>query len=227
MRIGELINKYRTENDVSMSEFAKKSGLSKAYVGFLEKGYNPKTKKEITPSIQTIKKVAVGIGMDFDELFSMIDDNVLLNSAEDTAAEACTCYDNIFPIELKRFPLLGDIACGEPIYAEEDRESYVMAGTDIHADFCLRAKGDSMIGARINDGDIVFIRKDEEIIDGQIYAVVIDDEATLKRVYYDREKNIIQLTPANDNYKPLVYTGETLDEIRVLGKAVAFQSDII
>lgn len=66
-------------------------------------------------------------------------------------------FQNIFPIELKRFPMLGEIACGEPKYTNEDRESYVMAGTNVKADFCLKASGDSMIGARILDGDIVLL----------------------------------------------------------------------
>lgn len=134
--------------------------------------------------------------------------------------------DNIYPIDLHRFPLVGEIACGKPIYADEDRESYVMAGTAIHADFCLRAKGDSMINARIHDGDIVFIRKDEELINGEIYAVAIGDEATLKRVYLDKEKNTVTLSPENSSYPPLVYIGDELNDIHILGKAIAFQSDI-
>ena len=133
---------------------------------------------------------------------------------------------NVYPIELKKFPLLGEIACGEPIYADEDRESYVMAGANIRADFCLKAKGDSMTGTRIMDGDIVFIRKQDMVEDGEIAAVVIDDDATLKRVYYDREAGIIQLVAENPAYKPLVYTGSRLNEIHILGKAVAFQSDV-
>ena len=135
-------------------------------------------------------------------------------------------FDNIFQIDLHRYPLAGDIACGEPIFADEDRESYVMAGTAIKADFCLRAKGDSMIGARIYDGDIVFIRKDEELINGEIYAVAIGDEATLKRVYLNKEKNRLTLNPENKNYEPLVYIGDELNTIHILGKAVAFQSDV-
>ena len=135
-------------------------------------------------------------------------------------------FDNIFQIDLHRYPLAGDIACGEPIFADEDRESYVMAGTAIRADFCLRAKGDSMINARIYDGDIVFIRKDEELVNGEIYAVAIGDEATLKRVYLDKEKNTVQLVAENPKYQPLVYIGDELNAIHILGKAVAFQSDV-
>ena len=70
---------------------------------------------------------------------------------------------NIYPIELKKFPLLGEVSCGVPKFANEDRESYIMAGTEIKADFCLIAKGDSMINARINDGDIIFIRKQDTV----------------------------------------------------------------
>lgn len=134
--------------------------------------------------------------------------------------------DNLFRIETKKFPLLGNIACGEPIFANEEVDLYVEAGANIQADFCLKAKGDSMIGARIYDGDIVFIRKQEIVDDGEIAAVLIDDEATLKRVYYDQESGVIQLFAENPNYKTMRFSGEELDHIRILGKAVALQTDI-
>lgn len=134
--------------------------------------------------------------------------------------------DNLFKIETKKFPLLGNIACGKPIFADEQFEAYVEAGANIKADFCLRAKGDSMIGARIQDGDIVFIHKQEMVDDGEIAAVLIDDEATLKRVYYDQENSILQLFAENPQYKTMRFAGEELNHIRVLGKAVAFQSDV-
>ena len=134
---------------------------------------------------------------------------------------------NIYPIELKRFPLLGEIACGEPRFASEDRESYVEASTDIQADFCLKAKGDSMINARIQDGDIVFIREQASVYNGEIAAVVIDDEATLKRVFYYPEKDLFILKAENPKYNDLVYSKSELDNIRILGKAIAFQSDVI
>lgn len=134
--------------------------------------------------------------------------------------------DNLFRIETRKFPLLGNIACGEPIMANEEIDLYVEAGADIRADFCLKAKGDSMIGARIYDGDIVFIRKQPMVDDGEIAAVLIDDEATLKRVYYDRENNVLQLFAENPQYKTMRFSGEELNHIRIIGKAVAFQSDI-
>lgn len=136
-------------------------------------------------------------------------------------------YTNILPITTKKIPLLGEIACGEPIYAEQDLESYVEVGADIHADFALRAKGDSMTGARINDGDLVFIRKQDIVNDGEIAAVIIDDEATLKRVYFHKDINAVELRAENPTYKSLIYAGPELDQIHILGKAIAFQSDVL
>lgn len=135
---------------------------------------------------------------------------------------------NVFPIELKRFPMLGEIACGEPKYTNEDRESYVMAGTNIQADFCLRASGDSMINARILDGDIVFIRKQDMVENGEIAAVVVnnDSEATLKRLFYYQEKALLILKAENPAYEDLIFTKEELNQVHILGKAVAFQSDV-
>lgn len=134
--------------------------------------------------------------------------------------------NNLFKIQTKKFRLLGNIACGEPIFANEEMELYVEAGANIDADFCLKASGDSMIGARIHDGDIVFIRQQDMVEDGEIAAVLIDDEATLKRVYYDREAGVLQLFAENPQYKTMRFSGEELDHIRILGKAVAFQSDL-
>lgn len=123
----------------------------------------------------------------------------------------------------KKIPLLGEIACGEPIFTNPEMGLY--AGAQ-EADFCLRAKGDSMIGARIADGDLVFIRKQEMVENGEIAAVVIDDTATLKRIYYYPEEQKLSLNAENPRYAPLIYVGEELDHIRILGKAISFCSDL-
>lgn len=132
----------------------------------------------------------------------------------------------IVPITTQKIPVLGEIRCGEPTLAQEERLLYVMVGAEVKADFALICRGDSMIDARINDGDIVFIRKQDIVNNGEIAAVIIDDEATLKRFYYYRDKNLIILKPANALYEDIILTGEQLDQVRVLGKAVAFQSDV-
>lgn len=143
-----------------------------------------------------------------------------------SASPSVVTASNIFPLKTKKVPLLGDIACGEPIFANEEYGSFISTTDDLDVDFCLRAVGDSMIGARIYDGDIVFVRKQSTVDNGEIAAVLIDDEATLKRVYYYPDKNKLVLSPENPKYEPFVYIGEELSEVRILGKAVAFQSVI-
>jgi len=164
--------------------------------------------------LKNVIKICTGLSLDIDQL-----DN-------SEKLENSTRFTNIFPIETKKFPLLGEIACGEPIFAAEEFEAYVEAGADIVADFCLRCKGDSMVNARILDGDIVFIRKQSTVNNGEIAVVVIEDEATLKRVFYYPDKSKLVLQSENPTYEPFIYVGEEIDHILILGKAVAFQSDV-
>lgn len=128
----------------------------------------------------------------------------------------------ISPVETRTYRMEGEIACGEPIYANREYETYVEASADIDADFCLRAKGDSMINARIFDGDVVFIKSQPDVENGEIAAVRIGDEVTLKRVY--KYTNRIELRAENPLYSPLNYEGAELNEIQIIGKAVIFQS---
>lgn len=175
-------------------------------------------RKGSIPQGKTLNRIA--------DYFSVNVDDLLGRESLPPADDPLPTADNIFPITRKAFPLLGEIACGEPIYADENRESYVMSGTDINADFCLRAKGDSMSGARILDGDIVFIKKMPVVENGSIAAVIVGDEATLKRVYFYPQQQKLILNAENPKYEPLVYLGEELQTICILGKAVAFQSDV-
>ena len=133
---------------------------------------------------------------------------------------------NIRPVVTKKIPMLGNIACGEPIFAEEQHEYTVDLSADINADFCLRAKGDSMTGDRIYDGDIVFIRSQPTVENGEIAAVLVGDEATLKRVKYDQAAGILQLFPSNPKHPIQTYSGHELDNIRIIGKAIICQFDI-
>ena len=155
-----------------------------------------------------------------------------LANALDVSPSWLMCIDdpapapaNIIPLPaMRKVPLVGSIACGTPILAEENLDGTVGAPDHVRADFALRCKGDSMINARIFDGDIVYIRQQESVEHGEIAAVLIGDEATLKRVYiYD---DCISLEAENPQYKPMVYRGEEMNNIRILGKAVAFTSVI-
>ena len=127
--------------------------------------------------------------------------------------------DNLLPVTRRRVPLLGTIAAGEPIYAEETLNA-TECDAAMRCDFALRVKGDSMTGARIHDGDIVFIRRQDDVDDGQIAAVIVDGEATLKRVYH--LKNGLQLLSENPKYPPMVFTTDEYASIRILGRAVGF-----
>ena len=124
---------------------------------------------------------------------------------------------------MRQVPLVGRIACGMPILAEQNIEGMISVPEGWRADFVLTCRGDSM-APLIMDGDLVAVRSQPEVENGEIAVVRIDDEATLKRVYYDREHARLQLVPENPAYSPLVYVGEELDNIRILGKAVGFMS---
>ena len=126
------------------------------------------------------------------------------------------------PATIKK-PRLGSIACGDPILAVENLDGYDEVPADIKCDFTLLCKGDSMIGARIHDGDVVYIRQQDDVENGEIAAVIIDEEdATLKRVYKLAHGMILQAE--NPAYAPKQINGE--HTARILGKAVGFFSII-
>lgn len=215
MTIYDRIRARRIELNMSQEELANKLGYkTRSAINKIESGIRDISQSKIeqfAEALYTTPSYLMGWEANAD-------------SADTITTDSLATYDNVFPVNLKRFPVLGEIACGEPIWANEDRENYVMADMDIHADFCLIAKGDSMINARINNGDIVFIREMPIVENGEIAAVIIGDEATLKRWYYYREENKLMLVAENPKYPPLVYINEELDTIRCLGKAVYFMS---
>ena len=198
-----------------VKELRKKSGYSQQKLAKIlnvhQTAISQWETERTSPDIDIASKMAAVFGVSLDYLLGREEQDFMT-------------VDNIFPMKTKKVPLLGDIACGEPIWAEEQRGEFVSVSDDIDADFCLRAKGDSMTGARIYDDDIVFIRRQPTVENGEIAAVIIDNEATLKRVYFYRDKNKLVLSPENPAFEPLVYIGSELEEIRILGKAVAFQS---
>lgn len=216
MTIGERIKQRRKELGLSVDELADKLGKNRATIYRYESNEIEKLPTTVLEPLADVLGVSPGFLMGWE-------DEPTIKDPLDILMEK---YDNIKPVKLKRFPLLGEIACGEPIFADEDRESCVMADMDINADFCLTAKGDSMINARINDGDIVFIKEMSMVDNGDIAAVIIDDEATLKKVYYYPDKGKLVLYPENPNYEPFIYVGEELNTIRILGKAVYFMSTL-
>lgn len=204
MNIGARIKKLRTEHNLSQEELGSTLGVQRAAVQKWECGAVKNLKRETIIKLSEIFNVSPSYFIDEDY----------------------TNYNNIisFP-KMNRIPLVGTIACGTPILATENLDGEVTVPENINADFALRCKGDSMIDARIHNGDIVYIRQQPTVENGEIAAVLIDEEATLKRVYIS--DNTITLVACNSKYQPFVYTGNQLDQIRILGKAVGFTSTIL
>lgn len=126
-----------------------------------------------------------------------------------------TTLPGYIPISKRKIPLLGTVAAGEPIFADENIEEYLPIDDTIRADFALHVKGNSMIGANIYDGDIVLVRKQNDVDDGQIGIVLKDDEATMKRVYHGKDH--LTLIAENPDYAPIICSAETCSFCKILG----------
>lgn len=203
MNFPSIFKQLRKERKLTQEQIADRLGVSKSTVSMYENGGR-------VPPYEMMERIGRLFDVDMNRLFGQ--------------PSVAALPQNLRPVQTRRFPLLGEIACGEPIVANAEYEVFVDASSDVKADFCLTAKGDSMIGARILDGDVVFIRAQEMVENGKIAAVIIDNEATLKRWYYFPEKQKLVLTPENPAYEPLVYVGDELTDIKCIGQAVSVMS---
>lgn len=209
--IGGRIAQRRKDLGLTLDDVAQEIGVAKSTIQRYEKGTIEKIK---LPVIEAIARV-----------LSVNPAWICFKSDDMEVVPTHRLPSNVIPLpRTYTVPLIGTIACGQPILAVEDADEVVEVPEHIHADFALRCKGNSMIDARIYDGDIVYIHSQPEVENGEIAAVRIGEEATLRKVraYQD----MIILEPANQTFEPLVYRGEELNEIEVLGKAVAFTSTI-
>lgn len=213
MPFGKVLKQLRTKNHLTQKQLADVLDISESTVGMYERGHRE-------PAFEMLEAIADYFNVDMDYLTGRTD-----VERKYTFSPSASLPENIIAMpKMKAIPLLGIIACGEPILATENIEGDVAMPEHVIADFALRCKGDSMIEARIYDGDIVYIRQQPSVENGEIAAVLIGDEATLKRVYVHPDKLV--LSPANHNYEPFIYVGEEISSIRILGKAVAFTSAV-
>lgn len=202
----ERLNEAFNKSTLRQADLVKLTGIDKSSISLYLSG-------KVTPKGDKLYKLSLALNVSPAWLSGF---NVPMN-------ETTLKNTNIIPLpQRKNIPLLGTIACGEPILATENIDGFVSADENITADFALKCKGDSMINARIFDGDIVYIRQQADVENGEIAAVLIGEDATLKRVH--KYENKIVLSPANPMYDDLIYSGERLNEIKILGKAVAFTS---
>lgn len=220
LQLYKNIKSRRKELGMTQSELAKKLGYTdKSMISKIENG---------AIDLPQSKIIAFANALD-------ISPSDLMGWEDKPAKDTETLIKNIpnlMPLPYssgQTVPLIGTIACGTPILAEENVEKEILLPDNISADFCLRCKGDSMINARIHDGDIVYIKKQPMVENGQIAAVLIADttdvaETTLKRVYvYD---NKIMLVAENPLYQPLSFDRDDMNNVKIIGKAVAFLSMI-
>ena len=190
----------RKELGLSQEELAQRMGYrSKSSITKLEKGINdlPQSKvEELAAALETTPAYLLGL---------------------DTPCPP----PGFEPLPaMTQVPLIGSIACGTPITAEQNIEKMVDVPENIRCDFSLTCHGDSMVDAGIHDKDVVYIRIQPEVENGEIAAVRIDGEATLKRVYYN--PGTLTLMPANPAYAPMIYTGPQLEDVHIEGKAVGY-----
>ena len=204
-RIAEL----RKRKKLTQVELCQRVNITQASLSGWERGRHE-------PDYDTLKMLAEFFGVSTDYLLGRTDVERPTFDLEKAG---------ILPLpEMMDIPLVGTIACGTPILASQNIEDYLQAPAYTHATFALRCQGDSMINARIFDGDVVFIRQQDDVDDGDIAAVLIGEEATLKRVRKFPAKLV--LSPCNPLYDDIIYTGSDLDRVRILGKAVYFVSAV-
>lgn len=226
MTLGDLIKDYRNIHQMSMDDFASKSGLSKAYISLLEKNKHPKTGKPITPSIEKIKQVADAIEMNFNDVFNQIDGDVLLSGTKKATAPLPRDAIHYVPETTQSIPLVGTINCGIPLFADENIEGYIETpSSDITSGevyFWLRAKGNSMSNIGIREGDLLLIRQQDDVDSGDIAVVSINDnDATLKRVI--KKENAIILQPENSNYDTKIFIGKEMQDVKIRGRLMKME----
>ena len=193
------------ESGIGTTTLEKKIGAANGSIGKI------KYRKSV-PSSKTLEKIADYFGVTLD---------YLMHGTEPKRP----IVSNIYPIEVTSIPTMRAVSEQRIIYADENRESYIESGTDIHVDFCMHVSNNDMAHAK--SGDIAFIQKQPVVENGAIAAVLVDEStvAELKRFYYDQSHNTLNLKVDNPESHDMIFTGTELSRVRVLGKAVAFQID--
>jgi repressor LexA len=209
--IGDRINKKRLEKGMTLEELGRKVGVSKVTIH--------KYESKVITNIPSDRIEAMAKALEVSPAYLMG-----WNDSPSEDIDISKIPGVIMPIKLKRIPILGSIACGEPLFAEQNYEGYFMLDENLAgADFCLRAKGDSMIEANIFERDLVFFKKTNDVENGTIAAVLIDDEATLKRI--SKSEDMLILQPCNRIYSPIIIKPEDDKRVLILGEMVGVYSE--
>ena len=244
MNLGEIIKKFRDDNELSMDKFAKMSNLSKAYISVLEKNKRPQTGKPVTPSIPVIKNVAEAMNMSFDELFNMLEDNQIISIGTDDIvkkindvsiqlnADRQTKVYNYAEQQLdeqnkvvnfsdyiqEEVKFYGSVSAGTGLYLDDEQVetiSFEVNTIPNGTDFCLKVNGDSM-EPTFNNGDYVFIKRETDFRNGSIGVVIVNGDAYLKKIYITPDS--IKLVSLNKKYKDITVTQD--DNLKYVGTVV-------
>lgn len=204
-RFSDRLRELRNAKDLSQSDFAKQLGISKSSVNMYERG-------EREPNFKMLEQIADYFNVDMD---------YLLGKSNIRSKNDIDKY--LLPLPpMKEWKVIGGTACGSPLHRE--LEETIMAPANIDADRVFRCVGDSMIGAHIFDGDLVFVKTGGYVEDGRIAVVRIGEEYSLKRIF--RGEDYLELRSENPKYHPIIIRGEQ-ENAEIVGKAVQFLSRVI
>lgn len=203
-QLSTILKQRRKELGLTLAQIADEMGVAEATVQRWESGNIKSVRYDKIGKLADILKVQPSALMGWEE-----------RSEPERQSDIPFGFSPMPETELR--PRVGRIACGDPITAEENIETYDEVLSSWHADFTLMCCGDSM-SPKIEDGDIVAIRSQPTVENGEIAAVRIGDEATLKRVFL--HPDYIELRPINPNYESIIRRKEEMDDIRIEGKAV-------
>lgn len=217
MKISTFAQRLRAGLDarqMTQAELSSRSKISKSSISHYLKG-DWEGKQDAVYSIAQVLNVSEAWLMGYDVPMDAE------HATPSQPAQKATIPPGFIPMpKMVKVPLVGSIACGTPILAEQNIDGHVDAPEDIRCDFALRCKGDSMIGAGIHDGDAVYIHIQPEVENGEIAAVRIGEEATLKRVYLHTD--YIELRPENSVYESIIRRREEMNDVHIEGKAVGY-----
>lgn len=203
MELQDVIKTRRAELGLTLDQVASACGVGKSIVAKWERGEVKNIRRDNLASLSDVLRVSPLVLMGREELYSQNEEYV---------------PDGFIPMpDMSSIPLVGRIACGEPITAEQNVEGVVSVPSQWRSDFALLCKGDSMEPS-IKDGDLVAIHIQPMVENGEVAAVRIDNEATLKHVYL--YPNYIELRPENPAYQSIIKIGEEMNEVKIEGKAV-------
>lgn len=204
MDFGEKIKRLRLNQGMTLEEVGQQVGVGKSTVRKWESGEIANMRRDKIAVLANALHVSPAYLMGWED------------SPE---KESPALPAGLLPIQRRKIPLLGSVAAGEPILADREYDAYISVDGDHRADAALRVDGDSMI-PRYLDGDIVLIRLQDDVDDGQIAAVCIDDTVTLKHVYHLPDG--VQLISENPKYRPMIFDSGNSNTIRILGLAIGF-----